>query len=169
MLDVRESRELQAAILALRQMDRVTARAIFKATRGAIVPEWREALAAAATTNFEMRVLAAGGARADVKNDGVTLKAAQSTRKLSGGASPRDIGHAAEFGGKWHRGQVDVPAQNGRRGFTYERMLNKQLKPRRSKGWVAWPLAARLAPRFAALWVQTLVWVTYEAFEGKTP
>lgn len=166
MLDVQQSRELQAVLLALRGMQKNLRRAIFKATRSAIVPEWQQELRANATTHLEERVLAAG-ARADVTADRVTLKAAQSTRKLSGGASPKSIGHAIEFGAKWRRAEVEATSRRGT-SYRYTRTLNKQLKPRRSKGYLAWPAAARLAPRFAALWVQTTVRLTYNAFEGKS-
>jgi hypothetical protein len=165
-LSVLESRELQAVILALRGMQKGLRRAIFKATRSAIVPEWQQELRASATTHLEERVIAQG-ARADVSADRVTLKAAQSTRKLSGGVSPRDIGHAIEFGANWRRGEVQATSSRGK-SYRYSRVLNKQLKPRRSAGYVAWPAAARLAPRFVSLWVQTTVRLTYEAFEGRS-
>ncbi|MGK9146666.1 hypothetical protein KXS11_03440 [Plantibacter flavus] len=165
MLSVYGSRELQDVLLALKDMDRTLRRTIFKATRSAIVPEWQQELRADATTHLEERVIAQG-ARADVTADRVTLKAAQSTRKLSGGRSPRELGHAIEFGGNWRRGEVQATSSAGKR-YRYTRVLNKQLKPRRSAGWVAWPAAIRLAPRFASLWVQTTVRATYEAFEGK--
>ncbi|MGG7509436.1 hypothetical protein [Plantibacter sp. YIM 135249] len=166
MLSVTKSRELQAVILALKQMQTGLRRSIFKATRSAIVPEWQQELRANATTSLEERVIA-GGARADVTAERVTLKAAQSTRKLSGGASPRDLGHAVEFGAKWRRGQVEATSSAGK-PYRYSRVLNKQLKPRRSAGYSAWPAATRLAPRFAALWVQTTVRILHEAFEGKS-
>lgn len=165
MISVSGSRELQAVLLALRDMDRTLRRSIFKATRSAIVPEWQQELRADATTHLEERIIAQG-ARADVTAERVTLRAAQSTRKLSGGASPKDIGHAVEYGANWRRGEVAATSSAGK-NYRYTRVLNKQLKPRRSAGYVAWPAAIRLAPRFVSLWVQTTVRATYEAFEGK--
>jgi len=167
MISVSGSRELQAVLLALRDMDRGLRRNIFRATRSAIVPEWQQELRASATTHLEERVIAAG-ARADVTADRVTLKAGQSTRKLEGGSSPREIAHAVEFGANWRRGEVAATSSKGK-AYRYSRVLNKQLKPRRSAGYLAWPAAARLAPRFVALWVQTTVRTTYEAFEGRRP
>ena len=165
MLDVRESKELTATVLALAQMDRVLRRRIYAATRSNIVPEWRQELAADATNRLEERIIL-GGARADVSEKGVKLKAAQSKKKLSGGASPSSIGHAVEFGAPWRRGTIDATSNRGRR-YTYQRTLNKQLKPRRQKGYLAYPAARRLAPRFASLWVQTTIKTMYDAIEGK--
>lgn len=164
MLDVGESRELQAALLALKQMGATLRRAIYRASRENIVPEFRQELYADANTHLEERVLAQN-ARADVTARGVTLKAAQSRKALSGGASPVQIGHAVEFGAPWRAATITTTRDGTT--FTYKRVINKQLKPRRSVGHLVWPLAARLAPRFAALWVQTTVKTMYDSIEGK--
>lgn len=166
MLDVLESRELQAVILALRQMDRTLRKAIYKETRTQVTPDWRQELAANATTSLEGRVLA-NGARADVTESTVRLKAAQSVRKMAGGASPREIGHAVEFGADWRRAEITATSSAGKT-YTYSRVVNKQLRPRRSAGYVVFPAAARLAPRYISLWVQTTVRKLHEAFEGKS-
>jgi hypothetical protein len=165
MIDARRSPEITAVILSLRQMQKQLRRDIFKSTRTQIVPEWRQVLAAEATTSLEERVLL-GGARADVTDSTVRLKAAQSTKKMSGGASPRDIGHAVEFGAKWHRGEVSATSSKGK-AFTYSRVVSKQFKPRRSRGYVAYPAGRQLAPRFISLWVQTTKRLMHLAVEGK--
>lgn len=163
MLDVRKSKELQATILALRDMDRTLRKRLYAATRANIVPEWRQELAADAAGHLEELALA--GARADVSAFGVKLKAYSSTKKLSGGASPAMIGHAIEFGANWRRGDVTATSARGTR-YTYSRVLNKQLKPRRRNGYLAWPAAVRMIPRFASLWVSLTIRTMHDAMEG---
>lgn len=165
MLDVTGSRELQAVILALRQMDRTLRKQIYKYSRQAIAPDWKESIASASTTDLERQVLLRG-ARADVSADKVTLVAASSTRKLRGGASPAEIGHAVEFGAVWRRAEITASSSKGKR-YGYTRTVNKQFKPRRARGHVAYPIAMQNVARYASLWVQIAVRVMHEAAEGK--
>jgi hypothetical protein len=160
MLSVGGSRELQATVLALKQMDSTVRKEIYKHTRAQLVPEWREALATEATTLLEQKVIL-GGTRVELGAEKVTLKAAQSTRKLSGGGSPQRLAAAVEFGAETRKGTAT------RGGTTYTRTLNSAFKGRRRQGYVAWPTAAKLAPRFASLWVQTCIRTMYEAVEGR--
>jgi hypothetical protein len=164
-IDVEQSKEIQATILALKQMEPTLRKRIFAATREKIVPEWRQELAANAANHLDEKVLL-GGARVDVSATTLKFKAAQSKRKMSGGASPFDIGHAVEFGAQWHRGDVSAVSSRGK-PYRYTRMLNKQFKPRRSKGHVAFPAIGRLIPRFAALWVGITVKTMYDALDRK--
>ncbi len=165
MIRVGGHEELQAVVLTLQQLPSALRRAIFKATRENIVPEWREQLARRSSTSLEQRVIAEG-ARADVTaTRGVTLKAAQSKRPMSGGGSPVQIGHAVECGAPWR--SAEVAARRGATRYSYRRVVNKQLRPRRSAGWVAWPTATEFAPRFASLWTQVTVLLTHRAVEGK--
>jgi hypothetical protein len=156
---------MQATILALRQMDTTLRKRIFAATREKILPEWRQELAANANGHLDEKVLL-GGARMDVTATTLKFKAAQSKKKMSGGASPADIGHAVEFGAPWRRAEVSATSNRGKR-YTYTRTLNKQFKPRRSKGHVAYPAIGRLVPRFASLWVGITIKTMYDALERK--
>lgn len=165
MIRVGEHRELTAALLALRSFPSALRRDIYKSTRSLLVPEWRGSLAARASTRLEQRVIA-DGARADVTARGITLKAAQSRRALRGGGSPVSIGHAVEFGAPWR--SATIAATRGGTSYRYKRVINKQLRPRRSAGYVAWPTAMEFAARYSALLVQTTVRRAYLAFEGKS-
>lgn len=166
MLDVNGSREIQAAVLALRAMDRTLRSKITKASRSQIVPEWKQAVAGNTTTSLENRFLL-HGVRADVTDSRVRLVAAGSTKRRSGGASPATIGHALEFGARWHTQNIRATSSRGK-NYSYTRVVNKQFKPRRQKGYVIVPAAVKLAPRFVSLWVQTTVRHVHEAFEGKS-
>lgn len=164
-LDVTQSKELQGTILALRQMEPTIRKRVYAATREKIVPEWRQELAANAAGHLEERVIAKG-ARMDVSATTLKFKAAQSKRKMTGGASPHDIGHAVEFGATWHRGTIDATSNRGK-NYTYTRTLNKQFKPRRQQGHLAYPAIGRLIPRFASLWVGITIKTMYDALERK--
>ena len=164
-IDVEQSKEMQATILALKQMEPTLRKRIYAATREKIVPEWRQELAANAANHLDERVLL-GGARVDVSATTLKFKAAQSKKKMSGGASPFDIGHAVEFGAVWHRAEISATSNRGK-NYTYTRTLNKQFKPRRQQGHVAFPAIGRLVPRFAALWVGITIKTMYDALERK--
>jgi hypothetical protein len=165
MISVMESRELQATVLALKQMDSTLRKAINAENRSQMVPEWREALATKASTSLEQRVLL-GGTRVALGPERVTLMAATSTKKLSGGASPQEIAAAVEFGAEKRRQKISGRSRKGK-SYAYDRRVNRQFKQRKKSGHVAYPAAADLAPRFAALYVATSVRHMYEALEGK--
>jgi hypothetical protein len=165
MISVMESRELQATVLALKQMDSTVRKAINAENRSQMVPEWREALATKASTSLEQRVLL-GGTRVNLGPERVTLMAATSTKKMSGGASPQQIAAAVEFGAEKRQQKVGGRSRNGK-PYTYNRRINRQFKQRTKTGFVAYPAAAELAPRFAALWVSTSIRKMHEALEGK--
>lgn len=166
MLDVSGSRELQAIILALRGMDAPLRKRITKESRAQIVPEWKNALTENASTSLENRFLLAG-VRANVTDSKVQLIASASTKKRSGGGSPATIGHAIEYGARWHSQRIAATSSKGKR-YSYTRVVNKQFRPRRNRGYVITPAAVKLAPRFVSLWVQTTVRTVYDAFEGKS-
>jgi hypothetical protein len=164
-ISVMESKELQATVLALKQMDSTVRKAINAENRSQMVPEWREALATKASTSLEQRVLLSG-ARVALGPERVTLLAAQSTKKLSGGASPQEIAAAVEFGAEKRQQKISGRSRKGN-SYTYNRRVNRQFKQRKKSGHVVYPAAADLAPRFAALFVQTSMKKMHEAFEGK--
>jgi hypothetical protein len=142
-ISVLNSKELLATVLALRDFDRTLQGTVRKVTRIIGQPEWQKAVAANATTRFEQRVLG-DTARMAVSNQNVTLKAGHIGRKLRGGGRPAELFGAAEFGG--NRPQFRRPNR---------------------KGYAVYPAAARMIPRFAALWAQTTVRTIHEALEAK--
>jgi hypothetical protein len=165
-IDVQGSRELQAVILSLKGMDATLRKRIYAEQRGKIVPEWTEALASRANTSLESRVMLTG-ARVKLSPERVTLVAANSNKKLSGGATVSQLAKAVEFGGK---SRVQTIARRKKNGgtATYKRRVNTQFKGPRRQGYVAYNVAAEMAPRFASLYVQTAVKTMYDAFEGKS-
>lgn len=155
MLDVRDSRELQATILALRGAQRSIRLDINKESRSRIRPLWQQALSARARDEMTRRIIVAG-ARATATDRGVTMHAATSRRPLSGGLVPAFEWAGAEFGARSRRVEV---TQRSRAGRSYRRPLtiNRQFPGRQQDGMVAFDAASEVGTKLVALWVHTVV------------
>lgn len=155
MLDVRDSRELQATILALRQAQREIRTGINKEARSRIRPLWQAELGRRARDEMTRRIIVAG-ARATASDRGVTMHAATSRRPLSGGLVPATEWAGAEFGARTRRVEV---TQRSRAGNDYTRPLtiNRQFPGRQQDGMVAFDAASEVGTRLVALWVHTVV------------
>lgn len=167
-LDVLNSPELQAIILAVRASKKEIAKAIRQQTKKVVAPEWQRAVAERSESLLESRVLVAT-ATALVSNQNVKLRSASKGRKLSGGLDPKTQYHVAEYGGD--REDVRPVEGKSRKGKTYKipkRHTKRQLRPRKKAGYVFGPSVADMVPRIASLWTQTVVRVFAEALEGKS-
>lgn len=160
------SEELQAVLITMRALPRDIAKELRKQTRSVVIPEWKKAVAENASTLLESRVLVQT-ARATVTDKNVVLTAATVGRPLSGGLNPKTMYHAAEFGAD--RNQETTYGARSRKGkqFQVKRHTTRQLRPRRSSGYVVYPAAANIIPRIASLFVQTIARGLHEAFEGR--
>lgn len=165
-IDVYGSRELQATILSIRRADREVKKQIRTQTREKLLPEWQKALAERAETRLEHRVLVDTG-RIKMSDQNVRMSSATVGRKLSGGLNPKVQASAVEFGAD--RGQKTTYEAVSRKGKRYKvtRRTRSQLRPYRQSGYVVFPAAKAMIPRFASLWVQTTVRTLHEAFERK--
>lgn len=164
MITARGSRELRAAGFALKLAERDVRNAINRQMRSTMNAVWRSAVSERARTRLHRRVLDTGVRVAP----GVppTLHAAGSKRALPGGLVPATDWHAAEFGAD--RDTVTTyDRRNRRTGGTHQvtRHTRRQLPARRPTGHVVWPAVGEVAPRLAALFVQTIVRGIHEAAE----
>lgn len=162
---VLDSPELEAAILSLRIAGPELRKQIYARSRQVIAPEWQGALSEAAGGNRLAQKVIVESARVNVGTRGVNLTAAKGSRKLTGGFVPKENFAAVEFGASWRVGNV-----NGRRGQTnykYERKLNTGFKPRRRKGYYAYPTGDKFIFRYASLWISTVARTLHDAVEGK--
>lgn len=166
-LDVLNSRELQAVLLAVRGADKAIQTQIRKHTKDLGLPEWKAALGENARLPLQKRVLV-DTARLTPSNQNVRLASATVGRSLSGGLNPKTEYAAAEFGANQNkRTTYRATSTRGRSYVVRDRRTTQQLPPRRRTGYVFYPAAATIIPRIAALWVQTVVRTMAEAFEGK--
>lgn len=163
-IDVHSSRELQALILSIRQANKEVQAQIRRHTKPMAQSAWQKGLSQEAMTSFEHRVLV-DTARVSVSNQNVRLKAGSLARKLSGGGRARDLAKQAEFGAGLKR--IQYTGRRGGKSFPVTRTSGGQFRPWKKTGHVAYPAAARIIPRIAALWTQTAVRTFHEALEQK--
>lgn len=158
MLDVRESPELQAAALALARASSIVRNDILKDARQATRADWQGALNRRAGSLLEQRVLVRG-ARVGVTARQVSLKAATSSRPLSGGLVPsaRTNGWpGVEFGARTRRKTF---TQRSRRGRAYQvtKVINRGLPARQANGRVVFDAASEVGTKLVATMVRTVV------------
>lgn len=165
-IDIYESRELQAAVLGLRRAAKDMQAQVRKHTREKLLPEWQKGLAERAETRLEHRVLVDTG-RIKMSNQNVRMSSATVGRKLKGGFEPKVQYAAVEFGvDKAVTRTYEATSRKGKR-YKVTRHTRAQLRPTRRNGYVVYPTAKALIPRFASLWVQTVVRSFRDGVEGK--
>lgn len=169
MLSVRDHRELQAVVLAMKAADRTLRTDINRATVETGNRIWQPLVQAHATTNMDTRMLAVG-ARVKAGNPPVAM-AANSRRAVGRGRRlvPADLWHAWEFGADVAE-RVTYERRNRTTGGTHKvtRRTRAGLPRRTRKGRVVYPAFAQAAPRMVSLWVQLVVKKYAEAAEGRT-
>lgn len=166
MLDARKSRELQATVLAIANVDRTIRKMIRQYAKAMAMPEWKKALAERADTRLEHRVLV-DTAVVTVSDRNVRMQSASKGRPLSGGFAPKLDYYAAEYGG--NQDKTTTYTRRNRNGGTHKvtRRVGNTIKPRTRRGYVFGPASREMVPRLARLWVQTTVRTIATALEGK--
>lgn len=160
-ISVLASKELRTVIRALKTFDKEHRKMIRKVTRDAARPAWEEATRGYSDSRLQMRVISST-ARVAVSDQNVTLSAGSVGRPLSkNGPKPRDVIRAVEFGSDPNR-MVSSRSKNGKQ---YKRRMGNAFGPRNPKGNAIYPAAATVIPKFASLWVKTVIRSLHEAFE----
>jgi hypothetical protein len=158
MLDVQESRELQAVLLTLRDLDKTVRSNINKETRSRVNTVWQQAVASRAHTSLERAVIG-NGVRVAVGQRNVTLRAAGSNRALrpqKNGLVPSIDWPAVELG--MHRGKVRYRSRSPKgTPYVLTRTIGTAFKGRRSRGYVAFPAGAETGVEIVTMWVHTIV------------
>lgn len=160
-IDVRGSDELQDVILALKNSDAETRRAIRTFTKAELTRPWLEAINRQANTTTERRVISATATVA-VSDQNIRIQSAAKGRRLSGGLQPKVDYGPVEFGAS-HKKKTYT-----RKGHRVTRNTTAQFKPRNRQGYVFYPAAREMIPRLARLWVQTVVKTFADIFEGRS-
>lgn len=157
-VDVRDSRELKAALLAIASVPREIRAQIRKHTKAIGQPEWQKGLARRAQSKLDTKVLVKT-ARVQVRDTNVVLRSG-ATGKL------KDLTKPVEFGSDRNQWQ-EYEGRRGSKRFKVRRHTARQLGWRRPEGRVVYPTASEMIPRFAALWVQTVIRTFYETWEKR--
>jgi hypothetical protein len=166
-IDVRESPELQAAIIALRRMRSDLRPALYKEARVQVGGLWLPALRSRASTLLEQRVMLPG-ARVKTSATGFSVLAANSNKKLRGGLVPSINSNwaGAEFGAK------EKPRTYQRRsvlGRTHSvtRTVGSQWRSRVKDGRIAFDAASEIGTKLVAVWVVVVVTQIRDAARGQ--
>ena len=167
MLRAQESRELKAAILAMKAADRSLRSDINRSTVQVGNQIWKPLVAAHATRHMDTRVLAVG-TRVKGGTPPVAV-AANSKRAIGGRLIPAESWPAWEFG-VGNRDAYSRYRRKSRKGTWHdvERRTMRGLPSRQPKGRVVYPAFAEAAPRMVSLWVQTIVRKYADAAEGRS-
>ncbi len=166
-VDVFDSRELQATLVALKILPSEITKQSRKHTKQLVDAEWRKGLATRAATRLQKRVLV-DTAVSSVTNTNVSLKSATKGRLSGrGGISSGNIAKGAEFGADTEA-YSRYQRKNRRAGGRHEvvRRTTRQFGRFRPKGRVVYPTADDLIPRVSAMYVQTLLRTAAEAFDN---
>ena len=157
-IDVRESRELQAALLALASVPREIRANVRRYTRAMAEPEWQAGLERRAMSTLDRKVLVQT-ARVQARDTNVDLRVG-AVGKL------KQLTKPVEFGAN-RDALVTYQSRRGKSTFKVTRHTRRQLPWHRAGGRVVYPTAADLIPRFASRWVQTIVRTFHEALEKR--
>lgn len=164
-----DSKELQAAVIALRIVGKDLRKEIMKRTRELILTDWDRAVAEEISSvggDIYATRLTMRNTRVKLGAQGFSLQAAtRSTKATSGGLVSSKDYYLAEFGAN----KKVVPVQ-GRRGATryqYKRTVNTGLQRRTPHGRYAFKAASKIMNRALALYTQTTIQMVYSAFERK--
>ncbi|WP_263732558.1 hypothetical protein [Cellulomonas sp. SG140] len=164
-LSVRNHDELKAVVLAFTRLDKTLKRDINAQTRAVLGPVWQQEINARLRTPMDSLVIGAG-VRVKAGNPPV-VQAAQSRKAIGGRLRPATDWAGWEFGSEGYRRTTYT--RKSKNGGTHKVTRNtmKQMPPRYRTGRVAYPALAKVAPRMAALWVQTVVRAVHQAAEGR--
>lgn len=164
-----QSKELQAAILGLKIVQKDVRKEILKRTRELILKDWDRSVADEISSvggDIYATRLTMRNTRVKVGTQGFALQAAtRNTKATSGGLISGKHYYLAEFGAD----KAVVPV-NGRRGNTryqYKRTVNTGFQRRTKNGRYAFKAAGKMMHRAIALYTQSAIQLIYEAFEGK--
>lgn len=165
-IDVTESQELRATMLAMRTVDRTIQKMVRQQIKQTATPEWKKGLAERADTRLQHRVLV-DTAVVMPSNNNLRIQSAMKGRPLSGGFEPKYDWHSAEFGVDRNK-RITYTRRNVKgKVHRVTRRVGNALPARKAGGYVFYPTAADMTPRFARLVVQTTVRTIATALEGK--
>lgn len=164
-LDVRQSRELQAAVLALKQAERTIVRDINKDAKAKLTPIWTAGLSRKATRPLERRGLVPG-ARLTTTAGRVRASAATSNRRLSGGLIPSIDYGPLEWGAQRRKRTVQGRSRRGN-PYRYARMVNGQFRTWTRTGHVAMAVAGDVIGEAVVIWLEVIVSKFRENFDVK--
>lgn len=164
-VDVFDSRELQATLLAFKILPKEVNALTRKYTKQLVDEEWQKGLSKRAVTPLQRAVLVRT-AVSSVTNTNVQMKSA-----TKGRVGRRKIPASVLAGGAEFGAQIGLYTKYQRRSpnggtHTVERRTMRHFGHYRKGGRVVFPTAHDLSPRIASMYVQTLLRTTAEVFDN---
>lgn len=164
-----DSKELQAAVIALRLVGKDLRKEILKRTRELILSDWSKAVGDEIGTvggDIYATRLTMRNTRVKMGTSGFALQAAtRGTKATSGGLIPSSQFYLAEFGA--NKKVVPVQGRRGNTRYEYKRTVNTGFQKRVKQGRYAFKAAGKIMNRSIALYTQSVIQIVYEAFERK--
>lgn len=156
--------ELRAAVLAMKRADKEIRSEISQDMRSVMSPEWKSEVTQGLTGagRMEARMLLPGTRIA--AGNPPTLIAASSSRRVGNGLIPNEHAPGYEFGSHGTR-ISDVTSSRGKK---YKRHTTRHLPGYVKTGRVVYPAAARILPRVASYWVQSIIRAFMDAAETRS-
>lgn len=154
--------ELRASVLAMKRADKRIRSEISRDMRATMSPEWKSEVTQGLTGGrMESRMLLPGTRIA--AGNPPTLIAASGGRRVGNGLIPNVNAPGYEFGSHGTR----VSTVTSSLGKKFKRHTTRHLPGFVKTGRVVYPAAARILPRVASYWVQSVVRAFMDAAEGK--
>lgn len=164
-----ESKELQAAVLALKVIDKDLKKEVLKRTRELILKDWDAAVSDEISTvggDIYATRLTMRNTRVKLNAQGFSLQAAtRGTKATSGGLIASENFYLAEFGA--NPKEVAVKGRRGATQYNYKRTVNTGFQRRVKNGRYAYKAAGKIMNRTIALYTQSVIQLVYAAFEEK--
>jgi hypothetical protein len=156
--------ELRAAVLAMKRADAEVRRGVSARMRETMNPEWRSEVTQHLTGSgpLEGRMLTAG-VRITGGNPPQLVAASSRKRVGRGDLTPAENWQLYEFGSHGTKRSK----MTSRKGRAYTRRTTTGLPAFRKTGRVLYPAAARILPRVAAFWAQSVIRAFLDALDGK--
>ena len=154
-LDVRQSRELQATILALKTATAQIRKDINKEAKNKIRPLWQQELNARARGRMEQKLIVEKN-NASATQTNVKVQAARGF-DLSGGLDPETGWPGAEFGARSRRVEQGDVSKRSRRPYPRSQWINRQFRGRQAYGVIAFDAASATMTQIVGIWVRTVV------------
>lgn len=161
----KSSANVRAVTRLWRDLPRELTNDIRKWQRAEINPIWREEVAARPKDGLQSAVFKSGtNVRAGAF---IELRAGSSSRKMSGGGTPRALVKQAEFGSdRTAYTKYNRTSRKGKR-HTVTRRTSAGLPLYKKGGHVAYPASAKAIKRIASLAVQVTVRRIHDAIDGR--
>lgn len=155
--------EMKAAVLAMKRADAYVRREVSQRMKETMTPAWKQEVTNHLHGESMERAMILPGTRIAAGNP-PQLIAANSKRTIGsgGGLTPDKHWKGWEFGANYNTLSRPMTSKNGK---SYKRHAMRHLPAKNKQGYVVYPAAAKILPRVASYWCQSVVKAFMDAAE----